>query len=109
MNNIPIKSPGARKVKIKNKTHNITPGIQKALTNKTYKSAKSLNDNEKLVFRESLQNTGYYSRKLTKRKPSGLDKYIKNELDKDVKKNLDLDTKPKLKGKELRNLLFHLT
>ena len=35
--------------------------------NKTYNTAKSRNDNEKLVFRDLLQKTGYYSRKLTKK------------------------------------------
>ena len=106
MNNIPIKSPGGTEVEIKNKKYNITRGTRDVLTNKTYKNAKSLNDNEKVVFSDFLQNTGYYSCKLTKGKPSGLDKYIKNELHNDVKKILKIDTKPKLKGKGVEKTII---
>ena len=83
-NNIPIKSSGGIEVEIRNKKYNITRGIQNVLTDKTYNNAKSMNDNEKLVFRDFLEKTGYYNRKLTKRKPSGLDRYIRYDLDDDV-------------------------
>ena len=106
MNNIPIKSPGGTEVKINNKKYNITRGIQNVFTNRTYKSAKSLNDNEKVVFRDFLQNTGYYSRKPTKGKPSGLDNYIKNDLDNDVKKIFKIGSKPKLKGKGVEKIII---
>ena len=106
MNNIPIKSSGGTEVEIKNKKYNITQCIQNVLTNKTYKTAKALNDNEKLVFRDFLQNIDYYSRKLTKGKPSGLDKYIKNDLDNNVKKILKVDTKPKPKGKGVEKIII---
>ena len=65
-----------------------------------------MNDNEKVVFRDFLNKTGYYSRKPTKGKPSGLDKYIKNELDKDVDKILNPDTKPKLKGRGIEKIII---
>ena len=104
MNNMPIKSPGGTEVEVKNKKYNITPGIQNALTNKTYKNAKSMNGNEKIVFRDFLVKTGYYNRKLTKRKPSGLDNYIKNDLDNDVARNLDLNIK--LRGKGIETIII---
>ena len=69
MSNTPIKSSGGTEVEIKDKKYKITKGIQNVLTNKTYNSAKSLNDNEKVVFRAFLQNTGYYNRKPTKGRP----------------------------------------
>ena len=100
LNNIPIKSSGGTEIEIKNNKYNITRGIQNALTNKTYDAAKSMNDNEKIVFRDILRKTGYYNRKPTKGKPSGLDRYIKNDLNNDVIKILDLDTKLKSKGIE---------
>ena len=105
-NNIPIKSSGRTKVEIRNKKDNITQCIRNVLTNKTYNTAKSMNDNEKIVFRDSLQRTGYYSRKLTKGKPSGLDNYVKNDLDNDVSRILKLDIKPKLKGKGVEKIII---
>ena len=95
LNNIPIKSAGGIELEVNNRKNKITKGIQNVLTNKTYNSTKSLNDNDKLVFRDFLQNTGYYSRKLRKRKSSGLDKYIKNDLDNNVARILNLDIKLK--------------
>ena len=100
LNNIPIKSPGGTKILVDENEYDLTKGIRNALTKKTYKSVKSLNDNEKVVLRDFLSKTGYYSRKPTKGKPSGLDNYIKNELDDDVRKILDLDIKLKGKGVE---------
>ena len=96
MNNIPIKSPGGTKIRIYEDEYDLTRGIRNVLTKKTYKSIKSLNDNEKVVLRDFLSKTGYYSRKPSKGKLSGLDNYIKNELDDDVRRILDLDKK--LKG-----------
>ena len=69
LNNLRIKSSGATEVEINNKKYNLSPGIQNVLTNKSYDTAESMNDNEKLVFRDFLQKTGYYSRKLTKGEP----------------------------------------
>ena len=100
LNNIPNKTSGGIEVEVNNRKYNITKGIQNVLTNKTYNTAKSLNDNEKLIFRDFSQNTGYYSRKLTKGKPSGLDKYFKNDLDNDVARILNLDIKLKGRGVE---------
>ena len=47
MNNIPFKSSGGTEVEIKNKKYIITHAIQNVITNKTYNTAKSMNDNEK--------------------------------------------------------------
>ena len=49
MNNIPIKSSGGTEVEVNNNKYNITRGIQNILTNKTYNTAKSMNDNEKII------------------------------------------------------------
>ena len=65
-----------------------------------------MSDMEKIVFRDLLSKTGYYSRKSTKGKPSGLDNYIKNNLDNDVARILNLDTKPKLKGKGVEKIII---
>ena len=100
LNNIPIKSPGGTKIQVNENEYDLTKGIRNVLTKKTYKSVKSLNDNETVVLRDFLSKTGYYNRKPTKGKPSGLDNYIKNDLDDDVRKFLDLDTKLKGKGIE---------
>ena len=100
MNNIPIKSPGGTKIQIYENEYDLTKGIRNVLTKKTYNSTKSLNNNEKVVLRDFLGKTGYYTRKPTKGKPSGLDNYNKNELDDVVRKILDLDTKLKGRGVE---------
>ena len=106
LNGLPIKKLGGNKIEIKNKEFTVTPGLRKVLTKKTYKSIKSLNDNEKVVLRDLLSKIGYYSRKPTGRKPSGLDNYIKYELDDEVRKILDLDIKPKLKGKGVEKIII---
>ena len=100
MNDIPIKSPGGTKIKVNENEYDLTKGVRNVLTNKTYKTAKSMSDTEKVVFRDFLSKTGYYSRKPSKGKPSGLDNYIKNELDDDVRRILDLDKKLKGRGVE---------
>ena len=100
MNNIPIKSPRGTKIQIYENEYDLSKGIRNVLTKKTYNSTKSLNNNEKVVLRDFLSKTGYYTRKPTKGKPSGLDNYIKNELDDDVRRILDLDTKLKGRGVE---------
>ena len=106
LNNIPIKSPGGTKIQVNEDEYDLTKGILNVLTKKTYKSIKSLNDIEKVVLRVFLSKTGYYNRKPTKGKPSGLDNYIKNELDEDVRKILDLDKK--LKGKGIEKTIIPL-
>ena len=106
LNNKPIKSPGGIKIRVDENEYGLTKGIRDVLTKKTNKSIKSLNDNEKVVLREFLSKTGYYSRKPTKGKPSGLDNYIKHEFDDEVRKILDLDIKPKLKGKGVEKIII---
>ena len=100
INNIPITSFGGTRIEVDESEYDLTKGIRNVLTNKTYKTAKSLNDNEKVVLRDFLSRTGYYTRKPTKGKPSGINNYIKNELDDDVRKILDLGNKLKGKGVE---------
>ena len=104
LNNHSIKSPGGTRIEVNENEYDLTKGIRNVLTNKTYKSAKSMNDTEKIVFRDFLSKTGYYSRKPTKGKLSGLDNYIKNELDEDVRKILDLDKK--LKGRRIEKIII---
>ena len=62
LNNIHIKSPGGTKIQIGEDEYDLTKGIRNVLTKKTYKSIKSLNDNEKVVLRDFLSKTGYYSK-----------------------------------------------
>ena len=95
LNSIPVKSSGATEVEIKKQKYNITSGIQKVFTDKSYDSAKSMSDTEKSVFRDILQKTNYYTRIPTKGKPSGRDRYIRYDLDNDVAKILNLDIKLK--------------
>ena len=107
VNNFSIGTPGGNEVEISGNKYDITPGLQKVFTDTKYETAKSMSDRVKVVFRDILSKTGYYSRKPTKGKPSGRDRYIRHELDDEVRRILDLDTK--LRVKELRKLLFHLT
>ena len=95
-------------VEINDKENNITPGIQKVFTDTSYNTAKSMNDIEKLVFRDILQKTDYYKRLPTQKRMSGRDRYIKNYLDKDVRRLLNLDTKLKGKGIEIMVILSNL-
>ena len=46
LNIYPNKRLRGTEVEIKSKNYNITPGIQKALVDSTYKTAKSMNDTE---------------------------------------------------------------
>ena len=74
------------KVEINENKYNISPVIRKVLIDKSYDTAKSMTDNDKVIFRYILPKTGYYNRKPTKGPLSGRDRYIKNNLDNDVKK-----------------------
>ena len=95
----PVKMSGGTENEINNKKYNITQGIQKVFTDTSYNTAKSMNDKDKLVFRDILQKADYYKRLPTKRRMSGRDSYIKFNLVDDVSRNLNLDTKPKTKPK----------
>ena len=55
INNYPIEMVGGTKVKINNNEYNITSGLQKVLTDKSYDTANSMNDMEKVIFRDILQ------------------------------------------------------
>ena len=102
LNNYPNKTPGGTEVEISSKKYNITPGLQKVFTDTSYDAATSINDTEKVVFRDILRKTGYYNREPTKGRMSGRDRYIKNDFDNDVIKILNLDTK--LKGRGIRGI-----
>ena len=66
LNNHPIKISKGTNIKINENIYNITPGLQKVFTDQTYDTAKSMTDTEKLVFRDILKKTGYYTRKPSK-------------------------------------------
>ena len=87
-------------VEINIKNYNITPGIQKVLVDSKYKTAKSMSDMEKLVFRGMLRKTNYYNRKPTKGRLAGCDINFVDDLDIDVRRILNLDTKRSGKGNE---------
>ena len=92
-------------VEINDKEYNITPGIQKVFTDTSYNTAKSMNDMEKIGFRDTLQKTDYYKRLPTKGRISGRDRYIKKDLDKEVRRLLNLDIKLKGKGIEKKIII----
>ena len=54
LNNLPVKSSGGTEVEINDNKYNITPGLQKVFTDQSYETAISMNDTEKLVFRDIL-------------------------------------------------------
>ena len=62
LNEYPITIIDGTKIEINGNKYNITPGLQKVLTDRKYKTAKSLNDADKVVFRDILLKTGYYKR-----------------------------------------------
>ena len=100
INNYPIKMLRGTKVEINVKKYNISPGIRKVLVDQTYDTAKSMTDDDKLIFRDILQKTGYYNRKPTKGCLTGRDRYIKFDLDNDVSRILNSNTKLKRRGIE---------
>ena len=97
----PIKMLRGTKVEINENNYNISPGIRKVLIDQSYDTAKSMTDKDKLIFRDILQKTGFYNRKLTKRRLTGRDRYIKYDLDNDVSRVLNLDTKLIGRGVEI--------
>ena len=92
-NGHPVKMLDGTEVKINDKIFIKTPGFQKDLVNKSYNTAKSLKDTDKLVFRDMLQKLGYCNHKPTKGRLSGCYRFIKNGLDFDVRKFLNLASK----------------
>ena len=73
LNSYPIKMLSGSMVEINDKEYNITPAFQKVFTDTSYNTAKSMNDMEKLVFRDTLQKTDYHKRLPTKGRMSGRD------------------------------------
>ena len=100
MNNYPIKTLRGTKVKINENKYNISPGIRNVLVDKSYDTAKSMTDKDKVILRDILQKTGSYNRKPTTGRLTGRDRYIKYDLDTDVSRILNLDTKLKGRGVE---------
>ena len=106
INNYPIKMSEGTNVKINENKYNIIQGLQKVFTDQTYDTAKSMTDTEKLVFRDTLQKTGYYNRKPTKGRLSGRDRYIKFDLDIDVSRILKLNLDTRLKGRGIEKIII---
>ena len=104
LNNYPIKTPKGTNIEINEKEYNITPGLQKVLTDHSYDTAKSMSDKDKLIFRDFLVKTGYYKHKPGKGRMQGRDRYIRYELDNDVIRIMDLKTK--LKGRGIEKIII---
>ena len=100
INNYPVKMVGGTKVEINGSEYNITPGLQKVFTDKTYDVANSMTDTEEVIFRDISQKTNYNNRKRQKGSKSGRDRYIQYELDNKVRRILNLDNKLKGRGVE---------
>ena len=100
LKNYSIKKLRGTTVQTNDNENNRTPGRQKMFTDQSYKTAKSKNDTEKLVFRDILQKTEYYKCLPTKSCMSVCDRYNKNDLDKEVRRSSNLDTKHKGRGIE---------
>ena len=90
LNIYPIKTLRGTEIEINENKYSITQGLQKVITDTSYDAAKSMNDTEKVVFRDILQKTGYYNRKPKKGRLSGREKNIKKDLDNDVMKIFEL-------------------
>ena len=100
LNIYPNKMLRGTEIEINDNKYNITPGLQKGFTDKTYKTAKSMNDKDKVVFRDISLKTGYCNRVPSKGRMSGRDKFIQSNLDDDVSRILNLHKKFKGKGNE---------
>ena len=100
INIYPIKTEEGTKVEINDNEYNITSGLQKVSTNKSCETANSMNDTEKVIFRDILQKIKYDNRKRQKSPVSGRDRYIKNKFDDDVRRILNLDKLLKGRGGE---------
>ena len=98
INTYPNEMLRGTKVEINDKKYYISPGIRKVLVDQSYDTAKSMTDDDNLIFRDILQKTCYYNRKPSKGRLTGRDRYIKFDLDNDVSRILNLDTKVKGRG-----------
>ena len=63
-----------------------------------------MTDKDNLIFRDFLQNTGYYNQKPTKSCLKGRDRYIRYDLDNDVARILILDIK--LNGRAVEKIII---
>ena len=83
LNKYPSKMLRGTEVEMLDKECKITPGIQKVFTDTSYNTAKSMNDMERLIFRDILQKNVYYSRIPSKGRMYVRDRYDKINLDND--------------------------
>ena len=104
INSHPIKTSKGTSVKINEKKYNITPGLQKVFTDHSYDTAKSMSDEDKVIFRDILVKTGYYKHKPGKGRMQGRDRYIRYELDNDVVRIMGFNTR--LKGKGIEKIII---
>ena len=58
-NGYPVKILDGTEVRINEIKYNITPSMQKVLIDSSYKTAKSMNDKDKVVFKDMLQKTDF--------------------------------------------------
>ena len=100
LKNYPISKPGGSNIEINQNKYNVTPGLQKVFTDHSYDTAKSMTDEDKLICRNILQKTGYYTHKPTKGCLTGRDRYIRYGLDNDVIRTMNLDKNHKGRGVE---------
>ena len=91
---------GGTKVEINDNEYKVPSGLQKVFTNKSYDTANSTNDMEKVIFRDILQKTIYNSRKRQKGPMSGRDRYIQNKRHDAVRQISNLDKQLKGRGVE---------
>ena len=83
-NGYPVEILRGTEVEINDEKFNITPGVHKVLVDTSYKTNKSMNDLDKVVFRDMLQKSEHYNPIPTKDRRSSRDKNIKITLDYDV-------------------------
>ena len=58
-NGFPVEKMGGNKLKINEKIHNITPGIQKVLTGTSNIPLKKLNDKDRKIFNNILESLDF--------------------------------------------------
>ena len=82
-NGFPVEKMGGNKIKIDEKIIDITPGIQKVLTDKTNIALKQLNDEDRDIFTKILENLNFENYKpLRGESKSGRYKQSKNDFNK---------------------------
>ena len=98
-NGFPVEKIGGNKLKINEKVHNITPGIQKVLTDTSNIPLKKLNDKDREIFNNILESL-YFENYRAIRGESKSSRYTQPKT---ILKNIFW------KAKYLKNLSYHLT